>query len=63
MPYVTTYPFQNQFGEAQSKELKVKQSQLAKAKAEPDDNPNLIAIGERVFKEKKKDEIPEIEWW
>ncbi|ONK65298.1 uncharacterized protein A4U43_C07F35690 [Asparagus officinalis] len=53
----------NQFGEAQSKELKVKQSQLAKAKAEPDDNPNLIAIGERVFKEKKKDEIPEIEWW
>jgi len=44
--------------------LKVKQSQLAKAKAEPDDNPNLIAVGERVFKEKKKkNEIPEIEWW
>ncbi|PKA51114.1 hypothetical protein AXF42_Ash010554 [Apostasia shenzhenica] len=53
----------NQFGEAQAKELKVKQSQLARAKAEPDDNPNLIAIGERTFKEKKKDEIPEIEWW
>ncbi|XP_020575952.1 protein RDM16 [Phalaenopsis equestris] len=53
----------NQFGEAQAKELKVKQSQLAKAKAEPDDNPNLIAIGERTFKEKKKDEIPELEWW
>lgn len=53
----------NQFGEAQSKELKVKQNQLAKAKAEPDDNPNLIAIGERVFKEKKKEVIPDIEWW
>ncbi|KAH0458365.1 hypothetical protein IEQ34_013680 [Dendrobium chrysotoxum] len=53
----------NQFGEAQAKELKVKQSQLAKAKAEPDDNPNLIAVGERTFKEKKKDEVPEIEWW
>ncbi|KAJ6805407.1 protein RDM16-like [Iris pallida] len=53
----------NQFGEAQSKELKVKQSQLAKAKAEQDDNPNFIAIGERVFKEKKKIVIPEIEWW
>ncbi|KAK8957789.1 hypothetical protein KSP39_PZI000152 [Platanthera zijinensis] len=53
----------NQFGEAQAKELKVKQSQLAKAKAEPDENPNLIAVGERTFKEKKKDEVPEIEWW
>lgn len=54
---------QNQFGEAQAKELKVKQSQLAKAKAEPDDNPNLIAVGDRIFKEKTKDEVPEIEWW
>ncbi|KAG0463523.1 hypothetical protein HPP92_019592 [Vanilla planifolia] len=53
----------NQFGEAQAKELKAKQSQLAKAKAESEDNPNLIVVGERVFKEKRKDEIPKIEWW
>nr|XP_029120787.1 protein RDM16 isoform X2 [Elaeis guineensis] len=55
--------FKSQFGEAQAKELKMKQSQLAKAKAEPDSNPNLIAVGVRVTKEKKKEEIPEIEWW
>ncbi|OAY78986.1 U4/U6 small nuclear ribonucleoprotein Prp3 [Ananas comosus] len=53
----------NQFGEAQAKELKVKQTQLAKAKAEGDINPNLITVAPRVTKEKQKEEIPEIEWW
>ncbi|KAK3034454.1 hypothetical protein RJ639_034691 [Escallonia herrerae] len=52
------------FGEAQAKELKTKQANLAKAKAEPDINPNLIEVSERVItKEKPKDPIPEIEWW
>lgn len=56
--------FKNQFGEAQAKELKTKQAQLAKAKAEPDINPNLIEVSERVVtKEKQKDPIPDIEWW
>ncbi|KAJ8479130.1 hypothetical protein OPV22_022857 [Ensete ventricosum] len=55
--------FKSQFGEAQAKELKIKQNQLAKAKAEPESNPNLIAVGVRLKKEKQKDEIPEIEWW
>ncbi|MCL7035762.1 hypothetical protein MKW94_018735 [Papaver nudicaule] len=56
--------FKSQFGEAQAKELKTKQAQLAKAKAEPDINPNLIEVSERVFvKEKPKDPIPEVEWW
>uniref|UniRef100_A0A1D1YS83 U4/U6 small nuclear ribonucleoprotein Prp3 n=1 Tax=Anthurium amnicola TaxID=1678845 RepID=A0A1D1YS83_9ARAE len=55
--------FKSQFGEAQAKELKIKQAQLAKAKAEPDINPNLIEVSERVVKEKQKDPIPEIEWW
>ncbi|XP_073006423.1 protein RDM16 isoform X1 [Typha latifolia] len=53
----------SQFGEAQAKELKVKQAQLAKAKAEADINPNLITVAARVSKEKKKEEIPDIEWW
>lgn len=54
----------SQFGEAQAKELKAKQAQLARAKAEPDINPNLIEVSERVVvKEKPKDPIPEIEWW
>ncbi|KAA8539394.1 hypothetical protein F0562_026086 [Nyssa sinensis] len=54
----------SQFGEAQAKELKAKQVQLAKAKAEPDINPNLIEVSERVItKEKPKEPIPEIEWW
>ncbi|KAK9132189.1 hypothetical protein Scep_011747 [Stephania cephalantha] len=49
--------------EAQA-ELKVKQAQLAKAKAEPYINPNLIEVSERVItKEKPKDPIPDIEWW
>ncbi|KAL6986049.1 hypothetical protein U1Q18_019416 [Sarracenia purpurea var. burkii] len=53
----------SQFGEAQAKELKAKQ-QLAKAKAEPDINPNLIEVSERVItKEKPKELIPEIKWW
>ncbi|OVA12422.1 protein of unknown function DUF1115 [Macleaya cordata] len=57
--------FKSQFGEAQAKELKTKQAQLAKAKAEPDINPNLIEVSERVItaKEKPKDPIPEVEWW
>ncbi|XP_043721204.1 protein RDM16-like isoform X2 [Telopea speciosissima] len=56
--------FKSQFGEAQAKELKTKQAQLAKAKAEPDINPNLIEVSERVVnKEKPKDPIPETEWW
>ncbi|CAA2997651.1 RDM16-like isoform X3 [Olea europaea subsp. europaea] len=54
----------SQFGEAKAKELKVKQAQLAKAKAEPLMNPNLIEVGERIItKEKMKDPIPEVEWW
>jgi hypothetical protein len=57
--------WQSQFGEAQAKEMKVKQAQLAKAKAEPDINPNLIAVGNRVITKQKpkEDEIPDIEWW
>ncbi|WOL02400.1 U4/U6 small nuclear ribonucleoprotein Prp3 isoform X1 [Canna indica] len=55
--------FKSQFGEAQAKELRMKQTQLAKAKAEPESNPNLIAVGVRIKKEKQKDEIPGIEWW
>lgn len=55
---------QSKFGEAQAKEQKAKQAQLAKAKAAPDINPNLIEVAERVItKEKPKDPIPEIEWW
>ncbi|KAK3141999.1 hypothetical protein QOZ80_4BG0340890 [Eleusine coracana subsp. coracana] len=55
----------SQFGEAQAKELKVKQAQLAKAKAEVDINPNLIEIapGGRVPKQKQKEAIPDIEPW
>ncbi|CAM8886857.1 unnamed protein product [Rhodiola kirilowii] len=54
----------SQFGEAQAKDLKAKQAQYAKAKAEPDINPNLIEVSERVItKRKPKDPIPEIEWW
>ncbi|XP_045806622.1 protein RDM16-like isoform X2 [Trifolium pratense] len=54
----------SKFGEAQAKEQKAKQAQLAKAKAAPDINPNLIEITERdVMKEKLKDPIPEVEWW
>ncbi|GJN11720.1 hypothetical protein PR202_ga29932 [Eleusine coracana subsp. coracana] len=55
----------SQFGEAQAKELKVKQAQLAKAKAEVDINPNLIEVapGGRVPKQKQKEAIPEIEPW
>ncbi|WJX15471.1 Protein rdm16 [Trifolium repens] len=54
----------SKFGEAQAKEQKAKQAQLAKAKAAPDINPNLIEITERVvIKEKLKDPIPEVEWW
>ncbi|KAK7357992.1 hypothetical protein VNO80_17290 [Phaseolus coccineus] len=54
----------SKFGEAQAKEHRAKQAQLAKAKAAPDINPNLIEITERVvIKEKPKDQIPDIEWW
>ncbi|KAF1861187.1 hypothetical protein Lal_00000606 [Lupinus albus] len=54
----------SKFGEAQAREQKAKQAQLAKAKAAPDINPNLIEITtERVIKEKPKDQIPETEWW
>ncbi|KAI3847691.1 hypothetical protein MKX03_019501 [Papaver bracteatum] len=56
--------FKNQFGEAQAKELKIKQAQLAKSKAGPDINPNLIKVPDRVIiKEKHKDPIPEVECW
>ncbi|OMP02728.1 hypothetical protein COLO4_10868 [Corchorus olitorius] len=52
----------SQFGEAKAKELKAKQAQLAKVKA--DINPNLIEVSERIItKEKPKEPIPEIEWW
>ncbi|KAI3824320.1 hypothetical protein L1987_05778 [Smallanthus sonchifolius] len=54
----------SQFGEAQAREFKAKQAQLAKAKAEPDINPNLIEVAERIStKEKPKDLIPDVEWW
>ncbi|KAL6520830.1 hypothetical protein OROGR_017399 [Orobanche gracilis] len=54
----------SQFGEAKAKELKAKQAQMAKAKAEPDINPNMIEVGERVItKEKFKESIPDFEWW
>ncbi|KAK1558177.1 hypothetical protein QYE76_027151 [Lolium multiflorum] len=55
----------SQFGDAQAKELKVKQAQLAKAKVEVDMNPNLIEIapGGRPPKQKQKEEIPDIEPW
>ncbi|CAN6181709.1 unnamed protein product [Urochloa humidicola] len=55
----------SQFGEAQAKELKVKQAQLAKAKAEVDMNPNLIEVapGVRAPKQKQKEAIPDIEPW
>ncbi|XP_022012233.1 protein RDM16 isoform X2 [Helianthus annuus] len=54
----------SQFGEAQAREFKAKQAQLAKAKAEPDINPNLIEVAQRVStKEKPKDPIPDVEWW
>lgn len=54
----------SQFGEARAKELKAKEAQLTKAKAEPDINPNLIEVSERVItKEKQKEPIPEVEWW
>ncbi|XP_019435190.1 PREDICTED: U4/U6 small nuclear ribonucleoprotein Prp3-like isoform X2 [Lupinus angustifolius] len=54
----------SKFGAAQAREQKAKQAQLAKAKAAPDINPNLIEITtERVIKEKPKDQIPETEWW
>lgn len=54
----------SKFGEAQAKEQRAKQAQLAKAKAAPDINPNLIEVAERVItKEKPKDPIPDVEWW
>ncbi|XP_024176819.1 protein RDM16 isoform X1 [Rosa chinensis] len=54
----------SKFGELQAKEHRAKQAQLAKAKAAPDTNPNLIEVAERVItKEKPKDPIPEVEWW
>ncbi|PIA37008.1 hypothetical protein AQUCO_03100038v1 [Aquilegia coerulea] len=56
--------FKIQFGEYQAKELKIKQTQLAKAKAkaEPDINPNLIEVSERaITEEKPNDPIPDVE--
>ncbi|XP_022139033.1 protein RDM16 isoform X4 [Momordica charantia] len=59
-----TIKLRSKFGEAQAKERREKQAQLAKAKAAPDINPNLIEVSERVIvKEKTKEPIPEIEWW
>ncbi|CAH9097443.1 unnamed protein product [Cuscuta europaea] len=59
-----TIKLKSQFGEARAKELKAKQAQLAKAKAEPDINPNLIEVSQRVMThEKQKEPIPEVEWW
>ncbi|MCO5602156.1 hypothetical protein L7F22_056284 [Adiantum nelumboides] len=52
------------YGEAQAKEIRLKQAALAKAKAEADINPNLIEVSERFpIKEKLKDLIPDVEWW
>ncbi|CAI9282359.1 unnamed protein product [Lactuca saligna] len=48
----------SQFGEAQSREFKVKQAHRR------DINPNLIEVAERIIiKEKPKDAIPDVEWW
>ncbi|XP_022977165.1 protein RDM16-like isoform X1 [Cucurbita maxima] len=58
-----TIKLRSKFGEAQAKERREKQAQLAKAKAAPDINPNLIEVSERVVKDKTKEPIPEIEWW
>ncbi|XP_022941940.1 protein RDM16-like isoform X2 [Cucurbita moschata] len=58
-----TIKLRSKFGEAQAKERREKQAQLAKAKAAPDINPNLIEVSERVVKERTKEPIPEIEWW
>ncbi|KAI3883296.1 hypothetical protein MKX03_003440 [Papaver bracteatum] len=56
--------FKSRFGEARAKELKMKQAQLAKAKAGSDINPNLIEVSKRVIiNEKTKDPIPDVEWW
>ncbi|GJS89792.1 RDM16-like protein isoform X1 [Tanacetum coccineum] len=54
----------SRFGEAQARDFKAKQAHLARAKAEPDINPNLIEVAERIItKEKPKDPIPDVEWW
>ncbi|KAL2649804.1 hypothetical protein R1flu_017932 [Riccia fluitans] len=55
----------SQYGDAHAKEMKAKQAQLSKAKAEADINPNLIEVTERVpvKEEKVKDPIPDVEWW
>lgn len=61
---IFSWLFQNRFGDAQAKEIKMKQAALAKAKAEADINPNLIEVSERfVPKVKPKDPIPDVEWW
>ncbi|KAI3780725.1 hypothetical protein L2E82_10713 [Cichorium intybus] len=42
---------------------KQNKAHLAKAKSEPDINPNLIEVAERIIiKEKPKDPIPNVEW-
>ncbi|KAL3702285.1 hypothetical protein R1sor_020307 [Riccia sorocarpa] len=55
----------SQFGDAKAKEIKMKQAQLSKAKAEADINPNLIEVTERVpvKEEKVKEPTPDVEWW
>ncbi|MCO5560735.1 hypothetical protein L7F22_014355 [Adiantum nelumboides] len=54
----------SRYGEAQAKEIRLKQAALVKAKAEADINPNLIEVSERFsIKEKPKDPIPDVEWW
>ncbi|RAL37012.1 hypothetical protein DM860_003934 [Cuscuta australis] len=58
-----TIKLKSQFGEARAKELKAKQAQLARAKAEPDINPNLIEVSQRVVTQKQKESIPDVEWW
>ncbi|KAI5075973.1 hypothetical protein GOP47_0008038 [Adiantum capillus-veneris] len=54
----------SRYGEAQAKEIRLKQAALAKAKSEADINPNLIEVSERLpVKEKPRDPIPDVEWW
>ncbi|KAL3838127.1 hypothetical protein ACJIZ3_022718 [Penstemon smallii] len=44
--------------------MKANQVQTTKTKAEPDINPNIIEVGERLItKEEPKESIPDIEWW
>ena len=57
-------------GEARLAEIRARQAAQAQARAmaveQPEVNPNLIEVGQRVVTEepkKPKDPIPDVEWW